>query len=146
MSCKDLRYALFVSTKKTAKRRDAGRSRGSSIEEEILRRTIEELAEQGLGALKIGRIAKAAEVNKTSVYRRWATRDALVAAALERVLEDLELSAVDTGSTVGDLSLLAMSIAGFLATPPGRALAQAAFANAVSPHLATIAKRRLEGP
>jgi len=41
----------------------------------------------GLEGLSVERIARGAGLDKTSVYRRWPTREALVAAALEGVLE-----------------------------------------------------------
>ncbi len=123
-------------------RRDAGRPRGAPVEAEILTRAIEDIATHGLEGLSVERVAAAAEVNKTSVYRRWSSRDALIAAALERVLHDIELLAVDTGSTRGDLRALAVAIAALLQSDAGRALAKAAFASS-SPELAALAQRRL---
>ena len=70
-------------------RRDAGRARGAPIVEAVLTRTLEELAQAGLEGLSVERIARRAEVNKTSVYRRWPSRGELVAAALEQVLSGM---------------------------------------------------------
>jgi AcrR family transcriptional regulator len=125
-------------------RRDAGRPRGEPILDAVLSRALEELAEHGLANLRVDRIARAAEVNKTSVYRRWPTREALVAAALERVLGDLSLELADTGSLRGDLVRLAETVAAFLSQPAGRGLARAAFAESESPELAALAKGLLE--
>src|SRR5690242_7791444 len=86
----------------TPRRRDAGRPRGQPITEAVLDRTLEELASFGVAKLSVSRIARAADVNKTSVYRRWPTREALVAAALERVHERLASQLQDTGSLRGD--------------------------------------------
>jgi AcrR family transcriptional regulator len=125
-------------------RRDAGRPRGEPILEAVLDRTLEELAAVGIGQLSVDRIARAAEVNKTSVYRRWPTREALVSAALERVLGQLSLQQRDTGTLRGDLLFLAESVAAFLTQPAGRALARAVFAEDVAPSIAALARRQLE--
>jgi AcrR family transcriptional regulator len=124
-------------------RRDAGRARGEPVLEAVLAATLSELAEKGYDKLSIERVARLAEVNKTSVYRRWPTREALVAAALERVLDEVNTELVDTGSLRGDLRLCALSVARLFETTPGRALAQAAFSAADAPELAAMARRRI---
>lgn len=108
----------------------------------VMRATLEELGAHGLGALSVERIALAAEVNKTSIYRRWPTREALVAGALEHVLVDFEAAQEDTGSLRGDLLVLGRAVADFLATPAGLALARAAFAESSSTELAALAHRQ----
>lgn len=124
-------------------RRDAGRPRGEAIVDTVLTETLQELAAHGVESLSVERIARAADVNKTSVYRRWPTREALVAAALERVLDDLTLKLPDTGSWRGDLIGLVTEVGAFLSTPTGRALARAAIASHASPELAELARRRI---
>lgn len=114
------------------------------MEAAILARTLEELAAHGIEGLSVDRIAQAAALNKTSVYRRYPTREQLVAAALEHVLDDLEVQAVDTGSLRGDLRALATAVSAFLHQPAGRALTRAALSSDVAPHLAALAARRLE--
>lgn len=64
----------------------------------ILEHTLADLSRAGLDGLSIDRIARAAAVNKTTIYRRWPTRDALVAAALGRILIDRSLIVPDTGT------------------------------------------------
>jgi AcrR family transcriptional regulator len=125
-------------------RRDAGRPRGEPIAEAVLTRTLEELAAHGPEHLSVERIAKAAELNKTSVYRRWPTREALIAAALERVAAELTLHLVDTGSLRGDLLAMGTSVATFIESPAGRALARAALSEPSAPEIAAVARRRLE--
>jgi AcrR family transcriptional regulator len=126
-------------------RRDLGRPRGAPIADVVLARTLEELAEHGLAGLSVERIARAAEVNKTSVYRRWPTRGALVAAALERVHDDLVADLPETGSLRGDLLAMAEGIVRLLRKPLGRELARAAFAEDADPELAALAASRLGG-
>lgn len=126
-------------------RRDVGRPRGAPIADVVLARTLEELAAHGLASLSVERIARAAEVNKTSVYRRWPTRGALVAAALERVREDLVADLPEAGSLRGDLLAIAEGIAALLRKPLGRELARAALADDTEPELAALAASQLGG-
>ena len=135
-----MRYSVVVM--KAAPRRDAGRPRGEAVTDAVMMATLEELGVSGLAKLSIERIAIAADVNKTSIYRRWPTREALVAGALEYVLVDLEGADVDTGSLRGDLTTLATAVVEFLIEPTGLALARAAFAESSSPELAAMAARR----
>lgn len=106
-------------------------------------RTLDELAAHGWEGLSVERIARAAEVNKTSVYRRWPTREALVAAALEAVADRLGVELPDEGSLVRELRTLGRTVASFAATSEGRALLRAASAEEVGPALAAVATRRL---
>lgn len=128
---------------KRGMRRDAGRPRGEAVIDAVMLCTLDELAEHGLSGLSVERIAAAADVNKTTIYRRWPTRDALVAGALEYVLVDLEGSMEDTGSLVGDLSALARAVAEFVQLPSGRALARAALAES-GPAISTLAAAQLQ--
>ena len=125
-------------------RRDAGRPRGENIADAVLDSALAELATAGVAGFSIDRIARAADVNKTSVYRRWPTREALIAAALERVLVHLEVQQLDTGTLRGDLLLLGDTVAHFLTQPVGRALTSAVFAEDTAPSIAALARRRLQ--
>jgi AcrR family transcriptional regulator len=124
-------------------RRDAGRPRGEPVVDAVLEATLAEIAESGIGGLSVERIARAAAVNKTTVYRRWPTRAALVAAALEGLLDDVSARAPDTGSLRGDLLGLLGGIGDFLAEPAGRALLRAALSEGPGGELAELATRRL---
>jgi AcrR family transcriptional regulator len=134
-----------MTRKKRPARRDAGRPRGAPIAEAVLARTLEELAAVGLEGLSIERIAKAAEVNKTSIYRRWPTREALVAAALEGIAADVGSQLADTGSLRGDLLHLATQVAAHVSRPEGRALLRAAFAESAEESVAELAAQQLAG-
>lgn len=113
-------------------RRDAGRPRGKPIEQAIVTATLDELARHGLEGLSIPRVAAAAMVNKTTVYRRWPTREALVAAALEAALVETSAELADTGSLRGDLRCMVDRVAARMSTPEGRALLRAALAESSS--------------
>ncbi len=84
-----------------------------------------ELSASGIEGLSVERVAQRAGVNKTRVYRRWPTRAALVAAAMEGMLDELGADP-DTGDLRGDLTALLRPIADFAATPDGTALLRAA--------------------
>jgi AcrR family transcriptional regulator len=135
---------LGMSRKPRAPRRDAGRARGAPIVDAVLARTLEELAAHGHEGLSVERIAKSAQVNKTSVYRRWPTREALVAAALEGVLGSVSAQAPDTGSLRGDLLGLLAPVAALLEEPIGRAVLRAALAESTAGAMSAVAARQLE--
>src|SRR3981081_3051256 len=61
-----------------------GRPKGGSdaIVRAVLEATLRQLGDRGFAGVSGDEIAKAAGVNKTSVYRRWPSRGALVLAAL----------------------------------------------------------------
>lgn len=109
-------------------RRDAGRPRGHSIEQAILSATLDLLVESGVEGLSVARVAERSSVNKTTVYRRWPTRERLVAAALEAALREMSDALADTGSLRGDLLHLIGVVAARMDAVSGRALALAAIA------------------
>lgn len=127
-------------------RRDAGRPRGEPIEAAVLARTLEELVEHGVDGVNVDRIARAADVNKTSVYRRFGTREALIAAALERVALHVGAKLADQGSLHKDLGLIAREVATLLRQPLGQSLARAAMSEASSAELAALAAREMNRP
>ena len=59
-----------------------GRPRRAGADEEILATAIALLREQGYRALTLDAIAERAGVAKTTIYRRWPSKAALIAAAL----------------------------------------------------------------
>lgn len=123
-------------------RRDAGRARGSSVTDAILEAALAELAAGGPDGLSVERVAERAEVNKTTVYRRYPHRDDLVAACLERVLTQAsELTA--TGSLRDDLSRLAAFVARFVESEAGRALFRAALSEGDGGAIAGLARRKM---
>jgi AcrR family transcriptional regulator len=130
----------------TPRRRDAGRPRGQHVTDAVLDATLAELATAGLEGLSVERVAQRAQVHKTTVYRRWPTREALIAAALEGLAVDAAARAPDTGSLRGDLLGLLGPVATFLGRPEGRAVARAALAAPAEAHVAALAARRLETP
>ena len=107
-------------------RRDRGRPRGETIERAILACTLDELAAHGLAGLSIERIAERSEVNKTSIYRRWPTKEALIAAAMEGVLVTASATLPGSGDLGADLLVVAKQVAALCKSSQGRALFRAA--------------------
>jgi AcrR family transcriptional regulator len=95
------------------------RPRGKPVVNKVLEVTLAQLAEVGLERLSVPEVARLAGVNKTSVYRRWPTREDLVRAALEQTMQHTA-AAPDTGSLRGDLLGLVHVTATFLESAPGR--------------------------
>lgn len=80
-----------------------GRPRNQRAHEAILRATRSLLLEKGYPALTIDAVAARAGSAKTTIYRRWPTKGALV---LEATAEQLAIGVVpDTGSTRADLEV-----------------------------------------
>jgi AcrR family transcriptional regulator len=100
--------------------------RGDLVVRRVFEVTIAELARVGLGQLSVPEIARLAGVNKTSIYRRWPTKDALVTAALDASMEHAR-DVPDTGSFRGDLSALLARVVEFVRSPRGGALLRTVF-------------------
>src|SRR5215831_20617633 len=60
-----------------------GRPRNPAVDQAILHAALELFIEHGVAGASIERIAKRAGVAKTSIYRRWSSREALLAQAIE---------------------------------------------------------------
>ncbi len=106
--------------RRTGNVRAGGRS--ARVVDVVLRTALEMLGEVGYEALRVEEIARRSEVNKTTIYRRWPTREALVRDALHA------LSRVPDPPTTGEIrnDMLAHMSAGvaWLATPVGRGIAR----------------------
>jgi AcrR family transcriptional regulator len=101
------------------KRRPGGRS--ARVRAAVLAATVEELAEVGYAKLGLEAVAARAGVNKTTLYRRWGTREALILdAMLERARERVPVR--DTGSLRGDLIALARAVVADMRSPVAQAL------------------------
>ncbi|HTV24614.1 MAG TPA: TetR/AcrR family transcriptional regulator [Polyangiaceae bacterium] len=95
-----------TSSGRPATRRTTGVLGGRSerVVQQVLGATVAELAASGYRAFRMDAVGAAAEVNKTTIYRRWPNKALLVAAAVEwmrRFVHDVPLP--DTGSLERDL-------------------------------------------
>jgi len=90
----------------------------------VLDAVVELLEEGGARAVTIAEVAKRSGVNASSIYRRWHGVDALILdAAQDLSLDTIEVA--DTGSLEDDLCATATSVAAFLRTDLGIAMARA---------------------
>jgi AcrR family transcriptional regulator len=120
--------------KPTRPRRPGGRS--ARVRAAAIAATLAELAESGYSALSLESVARRAGVHKTTLYRRWGTREDLVLdAMLERAGE--HISVPNTGSLRKDLFALARTAAANAATPEVAAMARAVVAQ--MPHDSRLA-------
>jgi AcrR family transcriptional regulator len=121
----------------------APRRRGPSkrVREAALAATLAELAEGGYAALSLERIALRAGIAKTTLYRRWGTREELVLEAmLERAAE--HISVPDTGSLRKDLLELVSTAAANASSPEVAAMARAVVAGSPYDSKLAAANRR----
>jgi hypothetical protein len=91
--------------KRGGARAGAGRPRDEDADAAILGAALDLLEKNGYGGLSIDAVAGAAGVAKTTIYRRWPSKPALLAAAAWPLYASL-VEPPDTGSVRGDLLLL----------------------------------------
>jgi AcrR family transcriptional regulator len=87
--------------------------RGPRAAEAIFDTTLRHLAERGYARLTIEAVAQESGVNKTTIYRWWPSKAALLRAALIHA-RVLDIDIPDTGSLRGDLIALTEQIARLL--------------------------------
>ena len=83
------------------RRRTGGRS--ARVVNDVLEATVDALAHGGYANLSFDEVAARAGVSRTTVYRRWATKQELVRAALLRMCEECAGAARDMGTIRADL-------------------------------------------
>lgn len=116
--------------------------RGPKMHAAVRAATLAELTEGGYAELTVERVAQRAGVHKTTVYRRWKDRAALVVDALaEHIAVDIPMP--DTGAIESDLRELARSLVGWLTSPTGRAVEAALHSDAVRLPEIADARRRI---
>ncbi|MGX1880324.1 TetR/AcrR family transcriptional regulator [Streptomyces sp. NPDC055287] len=97
------------------------RRRGPVLERAILESALEQLSTVGWNALTMEGVAAGAQTGKAAVYRRWPSKEDLVADALRAGLPDLD-EAPDRGSIREDLYQLCRQIRAAMYSKPGFAL------------------------
>lgn len=95
-----------------------GRPRSAQSHQAILQATLELLAEVGFERMSIEAIATRAGVGKTTIYRRYDSKEELVADAIESLREEIVLP--DTGTLWGDMDALIQNAAQITLSPLGR--------------------------
>jgi AcrR family transcriptional regulator len=107
---------------KAAQPRPGGRS--ARVRRAVIEALFAELIENGLGGLTMDGLARRAGVNKTTLYRRWGSKEAIVLEAMLERGEEL-VPIPDKGSLRDDLLTVAREIATSLATPESEAIVRA---------------------
>ncbi len=79
-----------------------GRQRSQAADDAILTATLDALAAEGYGGLTMSAVITAAGVSSATLYRRWPTKQQLVAAALASLHS--AVVDIDTGSLEGDIT------------------------------------------
>jgi AcrR family transcriptional regulator len=121
----------------------APQRRGAPVVDRVLALALEELAQGGFHRLSVAEIAERAGLNKTSIYRRWPTKEALVGAALARALgHDAPLP--DTGALRSDMLAFALSAAAWADSPVGRGVMRTLMADGEDPEVRALVRGLLE--
>lgn len=95
-----------------------GRPRSVESHQSILQATLALLAEIGFDAMSIEAIAARAGVGKTTIYRRYVSKEELVADAIENMREEVVIP--NTGNLWGDIDALIENAAQITLSPLGR--------------------------
>jgi AcrR family transcriptional regulator len=104
-------------------RRPGGRS--ARVREAVLAALVAELAQSGYGGLSLEAVARRAGVNKTTIYRRWRTREALIVDLMLARAEEV-VPVPDTGTLRTDLIELARAAVANAGAPEMQAIIRAA--------------------
>ena len=81
-----------------------GRPRDERLDKAICDAALELMAEHGIADLRMDAVAKTARVGKAAIYRRYSSKDELVAAVVTQSVGEITIP--DTGSTATDLRVL----------------------------------------
>jgi AcrR family transcriptional regulator len=103
------------------RRRSGGRS--ARVRAAVLDATVVELVAVGYGQLSMEAVAQRAGVHKTTLYRRWSTREALVVEAL-LARSERTVQVPDTGHVRSDLRAVMHAVVANLTSAEGAALAR----------------------
>jgi len=120
----------------STKARPGGRT--ARTREAVYAATLGELAARGYTQTSVEAIAVRAGVHKTTVYRRWRTKDQLVAEALAHAATE-RTEVADTGDIDADLRTLARAVVATITSQDGLATVRALVAEApASPELGEV--------
>jgi AcrR family transcriptional regulator len=95
-----------------------GRPRSAKSHQAMLKAALELLGEVGFDNMSIEAISARAGVGKTTIYRRYSSKEELVADAIESIRQDVVIP--DTGNLYNDLDELVENAAQITLSPLGR--------------------------
>ena len=120
------------------RRRPGGRT--ARVTAAVRAATVAALIEHGWNGLAVEDVAARAGVHKTTIYRRWGGREALVADVLHAAAgRDVPLP--DTGTLRGDLVAFARQVRDAIVAPANRALMSTLATGGSDGELAELARR-----
>lgn len=96
-------------------RNGPGRPRNPESEQAIMDATTDILLERGYRGLTVDRVAARARVSKSTIYRRWPSKERLIVAAFDKLPE---LAVPDSGDVLEDLVRLLQQFVDFAGTTP----------------------------
>jgi AcrR family transcriptional regulator len=99
-------------------KKQPGRPRSIQSHQAMLQATLELLAEVGFDGMSIEAIAARAGIGKTTIYRRYAYKEELVADAIESVREEIVIP--NTGNLRDDIDALIQNAAQITLSPLGK--------------------------
>lgn len=100
--------------------------RGQAVVRRVLDVTLQQLAVLGFERLSIPEIAELSGVNRTSIYRRWPTKEELVRAALAHSMEHVR-DIPDTGALRTDLVAMVKIVGQFITSARGMGVVRTVF-------------------
>lgn len=120
--------------------RPMGRPRDARADRAILAATRELIAELGVHEFRTEDVAARAGVGKGAIYRRYRSKDDLVAAAVAGLVRE-EIAVPDTGSTRADLvTLMRQAVELYGSSPAGGLIPHLVSAMAQKPELASAVR------
>jgi AcrR family transcriptional regulator len=117
--------------------RRAGRPREHGVDEKILNATLSRLVRWGYAQLRVDDVAADAGVAKTTLYRRWVSKEALVADVMRRLYLD-RVQATDQGNLRADLVALVRESYELLFEGPGHVVEDLVRQSGASRELAAV--------
>ncbi|OMC49552.1 hypothetical protein A5745_06910 [Mycobacterium sp. IS-2888] len=108
-----------VTTPDTPRLRPGGRS--ARVRAAVQAATLDLIRECGIDKVSVPEVARRSAVHDSSIYRRWGTRENLIADTLLAHSEQV-IPTPDTGSLRGDLTAFTASLSAYLSTPLGASL------------------------
>lgn len=113
-----------------------GRPRDAEADRAILQAALDLFIERGVEGASIEQIAKRAGVGKPTIYRRWSTKEEVIAAAMEKLVAERVVPAspeeIDTQSPHAVVEAAIEGAAATATSPPYRALVARVYGSAVS--------------
>jgi AcrR family transcriptional regulator len=128
-----------ATTQATGPERRVGRPRRPGVDQRILDATLAQLVGSGYAALRVDDVAAEAGVAKTTLYRRWTSKESLVADAVSRLFAD-SVQPVDLGDLRSDLLALLRESYTLVFDGPGRVLEDLVRESGTSRELSNVVK------